>query len=60
MPMNDTTRAIATLPALAARMLAVEILLADDQQALGDDVLEVCLYLYPAGQAEGGMSGAES
>jgi hypothetical protein len=35
---------IATLPASAARMLAVEILLADPE-ALGDDVLESCLYI---------------
>jgi hypothetical protein len=35
---------IAALPAKAARMLAVEILLADPE-ALGDDVLESCLYL---------------
>jgi len=33
------------LPALAARMLAVETLLADPE-ALGDDVLESCLYLF--------------
>ncbi|MGH3292687.1 MAG: hypothetical protein ACRDP7_12845 [Trebonia sp.] len=32
------------LPANVARMLAVEILLADPE-ALGDDVLESCLYL---------------
>jgi hypothetical protein len=32
------------LPAPAARMLAVETLLADPE-ALGDDVLESCLYL---------------
>jgi hypothetical protein len=35
---------ISTLPAQAARMLAVEILLADPE-ALGDDVLESCLYI---------------
>lgn len=35
---------IAHLPAKAARMLAVEILLADPE-SLGDDVLESCLYL---------------
>jgi hypothetical protein len=33
------------LPARAARMVAVEILLADPD-ALGDDVLESCLYVY--------------
>ena len=32
------------LPAPAARLLAVETLLADPE-ALGDDVLESCLYL---------------
>jgi hypothetical protein len=42
--MNDATQAIATLSAPAARMLAVEILLADPE-ALHDDVLESCLYL---------------
>jgi hypothetical protein len=38
------TTAITSLPVPAARMLAVEILLADPE-ALGDDVLESCLYL---------------
>jgi hypothetical protein len=37
-------QAIATLPRDAARMLAVEILLAEPE-SLGDDVLESCLYL---------------
>jgi hypothetical protein len=36
---------IKNLPASAARMIAVEILLADPD-ALGDDVLEACLYVY--------------
>jgi hypothetical protein len=40
----NTTAEISTLPAEAARMLAVEILLADPE-TLGDDVLETCLYL---------------
>ncbi len=35
---------ISALPAQAARMLAVEILLADPE-ALADDVLESCLYI---------------
>jgi hypothetical protein len=35
---------IEALPRSAARMLAVEILLAEPE-ALGDDVLESCLYL---------------
>jgi hypothetical protein len=38
------TATVSSLPARAARMLAVEILLADPE-ALGDDVLESCLYL---------------
>jgi hypothetical protein len=33
-----------TLHSRAARLLAVEVLLADPE-ALGDDVLETCLYL---------------
>jgi hypothetical protein len=40
----NATAEITALPARAARMLAVEILLADPE-ALGDDVLESCLYL---------------
>jgi hypothetical protein len=36
---------IKSLPARAARMVAVEILLADPE-ALADDVLEGCLYVY--------------
>ncbi len=40
----NATQAIATLPAKAARMLAVEILLAEPE-FLGDDVLESCLYI---------------
>jgi hypothetical protein len=42
--MNDAAQAIAALPAPAARLLAVEILLADPE-ALGDDVLESSLYI---------------
>jgi hypothetical protein len=42
--MSDAVRAISRLPAPAARMLAVEILLADPE-TLADDVLESCLYL---------------
>ena len=42
--MNDATAVISALPAKAARMLAVEILLAEPE-TLGDDVLESCLYL---------------
>jgi hypothetical protein len=40
----NATQAIASLPAPAARLLAVEILLAEPE-ALGDDVLESCLYI---------------
>jgi hypothetical protein len=39
-----TAAEISALPASAARMPAVEILLADPE-ALADDVLESCLYL---------------
>jgi hypothetical protein len=42
--MNDPAQAITSLPAPAARMLAVEILLADPE-ALQDDCLESCLYV---------------
>jgi hypothetical protein len=40
----NATAEISALPAKAARMLAVEILLADPEE-LGDDVLESCLYI---------------
>ena len=40
----NATRTFAMLTAPAARMLAVEILLAEPE-ALDDDVLESCLYL---------------
>ncbi len=40
----SATAEISALPVKAARMLAVEILLTDPE-ALGDDVLESCLYL---------------
>lgn len=42
--MNGAAPAIDTLPRDAARMLAVEILLAEPE-TLGDDVLESCLYI---------------
>ena len=42
--MHTVTADIATLPANAARMIAVEILLADPG-ALNDDILESCLYI---------------
>ena len=41
--MTDTTT-LSGLPGPAARMTAVEVLLADPE-ALGDDVLESCLYI---------------
>lgn len=40
----NATAVISTLPRDGARMLAVEILLAEPT-TLGDDVLESCLYL---------------
>jgi hypothetical protein len=40
----NATAEISALPAKAARILAVEILLADPE-ALDDDVLESCLYI---------------
>jgi hypothetical protein len=43
--MSTVEAEIRHLPASAARMAAVEILLADPE-ALGDDVLEACLYVY--------------
>jgi hypothetical protein len=43
-PVSEVAAEIATLPARAARMMAVEILLADPE-TLGDDVLESCLYV---------------
>jgi hypothetical protein len=42
--MNDAMAIISTLPQKAAKMAAVEILLADPE-SLGDDVLESCLYI---------------
>ena len=40
----NAVREVAGLPREAARMLAVEILLAEPE-SLGDDVLESCLYI---------------
>jgi hypothetical protein len=42
--MDDAAAVIAALPARAARMLAVEILLAEPE-SLADDVLESALYI---------------
>lgn len=52
--MNDAPAVISTLPAKAARMLAVEILLAYPE-TLGDDVLESCLYILRARLREGSV-----
>ena len=43
--MDGSVTPFTRLPAPAAKMLAVETLLADPE-ALGDDVLESCLYLF--------------
>src|ERR1700685_2411550 len=40
----NATQATSALPAKAARLLATEVLLAEPE-ALGDDVLESCLYI---------------
>ena len=42
--MNDTTQAVVPLPGDAARLLAVEVLLADPE-ALQNDALEGDLYI---------------
>ena len=42
--MNDTVAVTSILPPKAAKMMAVEILLADPE-SLEDDVLESCLYI---------------
>jgi hypothetical protein len=41
---NDATQGVISLPARAARLLAVEVLLADPE-ALGNDALEGDLYI---------------
>jgi len=43
--MDGPVRPLTRLAATAAQMLAVETLLAEPE-ALGDDVLETCLYLF--------------
>ena len=43
--MDGAVTPFTRLPTTAARMLAVETLLAEPE-ALGDDVLETCLYLF--------------
>lgn len=42
--MDNNTPGLATLHSRAARLLAVEVLLADPE-SLADDVLESCLYV---------------
>lgn len=42
--MCDATAVISALPPKAAKMVAVEILLADPE-SLGGDILESCLYI---------------
>lgn len=51
-PANDAAAVISSLPARAAPLLAVEILLAEPE-ALGDDVLEACLYILRERLSEG-------
>jgi hypothetical protein len=56
--MNDAAAIIASLPPRAAKMVAIEILLADPE-SLGDDILESCLYiLRDKLTAETGSAGA--
>jgi hypothetical protein len=43
-PMPETAAAISTLPPEAAKLVAIEILLADPE-SLADDILESCLYI---------------
>jgi len=43
--MTEAAAVISTLPPKAAKLIAIEILLADPE-SLGDDVLESCLYIY--------------
>lgn len=50
--MNDAAAAIGSLPPKAAKMAAVEILLADPE-SLGDDVLEASLYIFRERLREG-------
>jgi hypothetical protein len=42
--MSDAAAVISTLPPKAAKLVAIEILLADPE-SLADDVLESCLYI---------------
>jgi hypothetical protein len=51
-PVNDSAAVISVPPPRAARRLAVDILLAEPE-ALGDDVLESCLYILREQLSEG-------
>jgi hypothetical protein len=42
--MTDAAAVISALPPRAAKLIAIEILLADPE-SLGDDTLESCLYI---------------
>jgi hypothetical protein len=42
--MTDAAAVISTLPPRAAKLVAIEILLADPE-SLDDDILESCLYI---------------
>jgi hypothetical protein len=42
--MSDAVAVVSMLPPKAAKLIAIEILLSDPE-ALGDDVLESCLYI---------------
>jgi hypothetical protein len=42
--MSDAAAIVSSLPPKAAKLVAVEVLLADPE-SLGDDVLEACLYI---------------
>ena len=54
---SDAAAVISALPPTAAKMVAVEILLADPE-SLGDDVLEACLYILREQlRAEAGSAG---
>ena len=43
--MTDAAAVISTLSPKAAKLIAIEILLADPE-SLGDDVFESCLYIF--------------
>jgi hypothetical protein len=43
--MTEAAAVISTLPPKAAKLIAIEILLADPE-SLNDDVLESCLYIF--------------